>query len=125
MAEPPATQPPAPTGDPARRESPPDRSLPRPLTPSIGDLGAPLAPVAPIGGWFVNVGKFPDAAAATERWRVLRSRHVAALQGLGKLGGAGVGPEPLLVGPLADEATARGVCARLGKDAKSCAAVEL
>jgi hypothetical protein len=64
-------------------------------------------------------------AAAAERWRVLRSRHAAALQGLGKLGGAGGGSEPLLVGPLADEATARGVCAQLGDDAKNCAAVRL
>jgi Flp pilus assembly protein TadD len=120
---PPATQPPAATGDPARRQSPPaDRSLPRPLTPGVGDLGAPPGPV---GGWFFNVGKFPDSAPAAERWRVLRSRHAAALGGLGKLGGAGGNPEPLLVGPLADEATARGVCARLGSDAKSCAAVQL
>jgi hypothetical protein len=71
------------------------------------------------------VAPFQGAGSAAERWRVLRSRHTAALQGLGKLGGASEGPEPFLVGPLADEAAARGVCARLGNDAKNCAAVRL
>jgi Flp pilus assembly protein TadD len=121
-AEPPAAREPAPSSDPARRPSP-DPSLPRPLTLGVvGDLGAS---VPPVGGWFVNVGKFPDATAATERWHVLRSRHAAALQGLGKLGGASEGPEPLLLGPVADEAAARGVCSELGRDAKNCAAVRL
>ena len=51
--------------------------------------------------------------------------HAGPLSGLGKLAGAGNGPEPLLVGPLADEQAARTVCGALGGDAKGCQPVQL
>ena len=78
-----------------------------------------------MGGWFVNVGKFPDATAAVRQWQTLRAKHADALAGLGKLAGASDGPEPLLVGPLADEQAASKVCGALGADAASCQPVRL
>lgn len=97
-------------------------SGPRPLTPAAGLVDA--API-PAGGWFVDIGRFPDEAAATARWQAMRTTHAAALGGLGKLAGSGEGPEPLLVGPLADEAGARQVCRTLGDAAPKCQPVQL
>ena len=106
---------------PAAAPSPPPAG-PRPLTPALGEVEAGATPV---GGWFVNVGKFPDATAAVRQWQTLRAKHADALAGLGKLAGASDGPEPLLVGPLADEQAASKVCGALGADAASCQPVRL
>lgn len=95
---------------------------PRPLAPSLGEVDASAMPV---GGWFVSMGKFPDATAAGQHWQALRAKHAGALNGLGKLASASSGPEPLLVGPLADEQAARRVCGELGADASSCQPVQL
>ncbi len=110
----------------------PRDSVPAPLEPEAGPrrltpaLNLVDVTQLPTGGWFVNVGKFPDAAAATARWQVMRTEHAAELGGLGKLAGSGDGPEPLLVGPVADEAGARQVCRTLGEEAApGCQPIQL
>lgn len=95
---------------------------PRRLTPALGLVDAAQPPM---GGWFVNIGKFPDAVTATSRWQAIRAEHAAELRGLGKLAGSGDGPEPLLIGPVADEAAAHQVCRTLGDAAPTCQPVLL
>ena len=97
-------------------------SAPRRLTPALDLIDAGQMPS---NGWFLNLGQYPDAVAATAGWQALRAKHLAALRGLGKLAGSGDGPEPLLVGPLGDEVTAHKLCGQLGQDAHDCQPIQL
>ena len=92
------------------------------MTPALDLVDAGQVPV---NGWFFNIGQYPDAVAATASWQALRAKHLAALRGLGKLAGSGDGPEPLLVGPVGDEVTARKLCRQLGQDAHDCQPIQL
>lgn len=91
-------------------------AAPRPLVPVLGQAGAD---VAPQGEWFVDLGTLAPAAAS-ETWRRLRAEHGSSLSGLERLAGAGAGPEPMLVGPLASEQSAADLCGRLGTATAAC-----
>jgi hypothetical protein len=78
-----------------------------------------------VGSWFIRLGQFESAEAATQRWLDLRRRNPQTLGTLSKLASAGGGPEPLLAGPLPDEPTARSTCAKLRQSAPDCTPVRL
>lgn len=113
---------------PVRERAPRSRAAPRPPIPlaavALGDADLSVGG-SPVGSWFVNLGSFPGGEVATRRWLELRQRHPDALGRLSKLAGAGGRPEPLLVGPVANESEAQGVCANVRKTAPDCRAVKL
>jgi Flp pilus assembly protein TadD len=118
----------APTLPPARREPRPAVATPGrpvPLAALALDAGDLAVGASPTGSWFLNLGRAESPEGAARRWQELRRRNPAQLAGLTKLAGAGGGPEPLLVGPLPDEAAARAACGRLRKAAPDCAPVRL
>jgi Flp pilus assembly protein TadD len=100
---------------------------PPPVEPQ--PLVAPLAATRDAGtmarGWFVDLGSFPDATYATERWRMLQNQHPATLVRLARLPGTGEGAQPLLAGPVADETTARAICRQLASATTRCTPVHL
>jgi hypothetical protein len=108
--------PPVEPGPPAPVDAPAAPSAPRQLVPVLGQIGSDAAPQ---GEWFVDLGSLAPAAAS-EIWRRLRAEHGPALTGLERLAGAGAGPEPMLVGPLASEQSAADLCGRLGTATAAC-----
>lgn len=109
---------------PAPPPSPPQRG-PVPLTALALEAGDLAVGASPVGSWFVRLGRFESAQAAAARWHELRQRNPQTLGSLSRLAGAGSGPEPLLVGPLPDEAAAQATCSRLRRSAPDCAPVRL
>ncbi len=69
--------------------------------------------LSPTGRWFVNLGEYGSERQATVAWRDLRSRHGDLLGSLMRLAGTQAGPQPLLVGPLADATQAETLCGSL------------
>lgn len=111
-----------PRQQPATWRSAPERPAPpRPLGPAAAEP----APAASSGGFVLDLGRFADAATARKRWEHLQQRHPQALHGLAKLAAAGSGADPLLVGPIASEAEAVRLCAKLETDVPACSVVRL
>ncbi len=79
----------------------------------------------PAGRWFVELGSYPDEAAANAAWRRLRGAHGEALRGLTRLAGTAQARQPLLAGPLRDEASAQALCEKLTSQGDSCHATPL
>ncbi len=73
-----------------------------------------------VGDWFLRIGMFPDRGAAEARFRSLRSRFPEALRGLVRLSSSEPGPQPLLIGPVADRGEAQRICHTLEKAGESC-----
>ncbi|MFO1069856.1 MAG: tetratricopeptide repeat protein [Geminicoccaceae bacterium] len=90
------------------------------LTPAEMAAGLP-----PIGSWLIDLGAYPDPAAAGAAWQKLRAAHPDLLQGLTRMAGAGGGSQPLLLGPLASEAEADRLCAGLTARSVTCGKLKI
>jgi Flp pilus assembly protein TadD len=81
--------------------------------------------LAPTGRWFVNLGEFGSAAQAKSAWSRLRATHKDLLGQLSRLAGIQDGPQPLLVGPLANADQAQSLCGTLKGRGQACRALAL
>jgi Flp pilus assembly protein TadD len=89
---------------------------------NAGDLAVGASPA---GSWFLNLGRADSGEATARRWASLQQEAKSNLGGLKKLAGAGTGPEPLLVGPVADEAAGKSLCAKIRRLAPDCSPIKL
>jgi Flp pilus assembly protein TadD len=81
--------------------------------------------LAPSGRWFVDLGEYGNAKVASSAWRQLRAEHKDLLGNLNRLAGVENGPQPLLVGPLADADQAQALCGDLERRGQRCRAQPL
>jgi Flp pilus assembly protein TadD len=81
--------------------------------------------LAPTGRWFLNLGNYASSQQAAAAWRHLRAQHGDLLAPLTRLAGVQDGGQPLLVGPLTEEAQAQSVCGKLRQRGQSCEALAL
>ena len=79
----------------------------------------------PAGDWYLDLGSYPNGARAAGIWQVLQKSMASVTGGLERLAGAGDGQEPLLVGPVGDEANGKALCNKLGKAVKMCKPIKL
>ncbi|MEZ5825166.1 MAG: tetratricopeptide repeat protein [Geminicoccaceae bacterium] len=80
---------------------------------------------APMESWFLDLGQYGSAAAATAKWSSLQTRYADLTRGLAPLARGGKSIEPLLVGPLHTAEDADRLCGVLRNDAGSCRPVRL
>ena len=76
--------------------------------------------LSPTGRWFVNLGEYGSEGQATAAWRDLRNRYGDLIGNLMRLAGTQQGPQPLLVGPLADAEQAEALCGNLKGRGQRC-----
>lgn len=76
--------------------------------------------LSPTGRWFLNLGEYANAASATGAWQQLKAKNSDLLGDLSRLAGTQDGPQPLLVGPLADPEEAQNVCGSLEARGHQC-----
>lgn len=81
--------------------------------------------LVPTGRWFVNLGDYQSAQQASSAWRRLRTNNQDLLGQLSRLAGTQGGPQPLLVGPLADAEQAQALCGSLKLRGHDCQALAL
>lgn len=74
----------------------------------------------PVGEWVLRLGLYGDEARAAAAWRQLQRRFPAELGGLARLKAAEPGPQPLLVGPIAEGGEAERLCAALRAGGAGC-----
>ena len=90
---------------------------------TVEEIGEPGK--APGGVWYLDLGEYPNGTRSQAVWNVLRKSKPDETEGLGRLAGAGNGPEPLIVGPVDNEADGMAVCEKLGKAVKTCTPMKL
>lgn len=93
---------------------------PLPLAAVALEPGDLARGAAPVGEWVLRLGMFPDGRRAAAAWRELRRRFPQELSGLTRLSAAEPGPQPLLVGPLADGDEAERLCVLLREAGGPC-----
>ncbi|MGH6898578.1 MAG: SPOR domain-containing protein [Geminicoccaceae bacterium] len=81
--------------------------------------------LSPSGRWFVDLGDYVSAAAASSAWRQLRSDYPDMLGHLSRLAGVEEGRQPLLVGPLASAGRAQSLCTELQGLGQPCRTLAL
>jgi hypothetical protein len=99
-----------------------------PATPAAGDAAAPAtpAPVAPSGGFGVQLGAFSSAERANEEWKKLQSGSAGLLDGLAPRVVVGESSGKTLYrlqAEVRDEAQARAICGGLKVANKPCVPV--
>jgi hypothetical protein len=108
-----------------RSPKPVAEDLPPEVQPAAGPLPALPANGADADRWLLRVGSFDGPAAAQLGWRELRAAHADLLGSLTRMPAGQMGPQPNLAGPVASEAEADRICARLKADAVACEKVRM
>lgn len=114
-----------PSEAPPQVASAPEAAAPAPApAPAVAEAAPPAASPAPAvagGGVLLQIGSFPNEAAANGAWTSFQKKHAATLTGYGPdvkafdLGEKGTWYR-LRVGPFPDKATASATCAKLKEE---------